>query len=296
MTSYTPPAHLSPHQQALCVTLQSFSRFCEKHQIKYFACGGTAIGAVRHKGFIPWDDDIDVYMLREDYDRFLSLKAELAHTDYEIVDPSDSSYYLPFAKYSHKHSTLWERKEEAFIFGVYIDVFPLDYCDGYNPLLISEGNNIKLLWDKYKRGMRRLTKERARRALRGSLVDLKTIFADYFRYRLNKDNFKAKIDEMIDIIKSPTRQEGAYCYCYGIEAVRPHEVFRRAWFSDVVEMPFENLTIYMPIGYHEYMTSQYGDYMQLPPIEQQVSHHPFYYTNLERRLSIEEVRKELGEV
>lgn len=296
MITYTPPQHLTAHQQALCVALESFSRFCEEHQIKYFACGGTAIGAVRHKGFIPWDDDIDVYMFREDYDRFLGLKSKLMQSDYEIVDSNDSFYYLPFAKYSHRYSTLWERREEAFIFGVYIDVFPLDFCDGYTPTLISEGNKIKQLWDNYKRGLRLLTKERVRRALRGSFIDVKTILADLFYYRLNRDKVKAEIDRMIDSFKSPDRQTKSYCYCYAIELVRPHEVFLKEWFSDVLVMPFENLTINMPIGYHEYLMSQYGDYMQLPPIEHQVSHHPFYYVNLERRLSLEEVRKELGDV
>lgn len=296
MTNYTPPIHLTAHQQALCVAFESFSRFCEENHIKYLACGGTAIGVVRHKGFIPWDDDIDVYMLRDDYERFLSLKSKLTHTDYEIIDPSDKSYYLPFAKYSHKYSTLWERKEEAFIFGVYIDVFPLDYCEGYTPSVVNEGNKYKLLWDNYKRGMRALKKEQVRRALMGNFIDLKTILADLFYYRLNKDKAKAEIDRMVDAFRSPAHQTGDYCYCYGFEMVRPNKVFRREWFSDVIAMPFENLMINMPVGYHEFLTSQFGDYMQLPPIEHQVSHHPFYYTNLERRLSIEEIRKELGEV
>lgn len=296
MTNYIPPKHLTAHQQALCIALDSFIRLCDDHRIKYFACGGTAIGAVRHNGFIPWDDDIDVYMLREDYDRFLALKKKLTDTEYEIIDPSNTSYYLPFAKYSHKHSTIWERKEESFIFGAYIDIFPLDYCDGYTPTLISEGNEIKKIWDNYKRGLRALTKERANRMLKGDLTELKGFISELFYYRFKTNLFREQIYRFTDKLRSTSRQDGQYCYCYGPEVVSEHEVFQRSWFADTVAMPFENLMINMPIGYHEYMTSQYGNYMQLPPIEHQISHHPFYYINLERRLTKKEIQQELAHV
>lgn len=293
MTNYIPPKHLTAHQQALCVALDSFIRLCDDHRIKYFACGGTAIGAVRHNGFIPWDDDIDVYMLREDYDRFLALKEKLTDTEYEIIDPSNTSYYLPFAKYSHKHSTLWEYEENTFILGVYIDIFPLDYCDGYTPTLISEGNKVKQVWDNYKRGLRTLTKERMKRMLQGNWIELKGFITEMIYYRLKKDSFRRQFNQLINQLKLISRQDGQYCYCYGPEVVSEHEVFQRSWFADTVAMPFENLMINMPIGYHEYMTSQYGNYMQLPPIEHQISHHPFYYINLERRLCIKDIQKEL---
>gem|GEM_PF-4050912 len=81
-------------KKALTSTLKGFINFCEQHNLRYYAAFGTAIGAVRHHGIIPWDDDIDVYMPREDYNKFLSLRGTLENSEYEIVDIENKGYYL----------------------------------------------------------------------------------------------------------------------------------------------------------------------------------------------------------
>lgn len=93
----------------------------------YFS--GSAIGVVRHKGMIPWDDDIDIVMPREDYNRLLDLKVQFNNTGYDVVSLRDYGYYTTFAKIIDKNTTIWERKEWPFLIGVYIDVFPMDVTD-----------------------------------------------------------------------------------------------------------------------------------------------------------------------
>ena len=83
----------------LLKTFKAFINFCEQHGLTYYAAFGTALGAVRHQGFIPWDDDVDVYMPREDYNRLLALRGVLDSSKYEVIDIENKGYYLYFAKW-----------------------------------------------------------------------------------------------------------------------------------------------------------------------------------------------------
>ena len=86
-------------KQRLIKLFKEFIDVCNKNKLRYYAAYGTALGAVRHRGIIPWDDDIDVWMPREDYERFLSLRNQLTATPYEILDIQNKGYYLYFAKF-----------------------------------------------------------------------------------------------------------------------------------------------------------------------------------------------------
>ena len=86
-------------KQKILQTFKFTKKILERHNLKYIACGGTVLGAVRHQGFIPWDDDIDIYMPREDYNKFIQLNSESEKEGYQIVSVEHSyGYYLPFAK------------------------------------------------------------------------------------------------------------------------------------------------------------------------------------------------------
>ena len=112
---------------AILDILKTFISICHTHNLRYYCCAGTAIGAVRHHGMIPWDDDIDVIMPRPDYDRFLEIARHEDFGNYEVVTPYNNERYpLYFSKLVNKNTTLIEEKERPCIIGLFVDIFPLD--------------------------------------------------------------------------------------------------------------------------------------------------------------------------
>ena len=127
----------------LLQTMIDFIKLCEEYNLKYVAAFGTVLGAIRHKGLIPWDDDIDVYMPRKDYEELLKLKDTLQNTTYQIFDITDDNYYLPYAKFCNKNTSLWEVKELPCIIGTFIDIFPVDEIN-------IKSNNVFEIYKSYK--------------------------------------------------------------------------------------------------------------------------------------------------
>lgn len=125
--------------------MSDFDAFCKTHQLSYFLIGGTLLGAVRHKGFIPWDDDLDVVMPRDDYQRFIKLFHEEAQTKYVIQSiETDENYWLPFAKL-RKNLTLYDDLPTRYVEshrGIFIDIFPLDHAQ--EPDHKGQGRKVKL--------------------------------------------------------------------------------------------------------------------------------------------------------
>ena len=120
--------------------LQQIADFCEKNNIKYFLAYGTLIGAIRHKGYIPWDDDIDIVMPRDDYDRFLELYNE-AYPFSKVVDMYNTKHYgFAFAKVHDVRTIIYETQYAQDSFGVFVDVFPIDGIKGESQIM----NVIKL--------------------------------------------------------------------------------------------------------------------------------------------------------
>ena len=106
--------------------LDEVHQYCEAHGLRYFLSSGTLIGAVRHKGYIPWDDDIDVYMPRKDYERFL--REFKGNEQYKLLNPAkEPHYYYTFAKVIDLRTRMVEDETVGFEIGVYMDIFPVDY-------------------------------------------------------------------------------------------------------------------------------------------------------------------------
>lgn len=278
---------LLDYKNILIKTLEVFKLFCKENNLTYFACGGTAIGAVRHKGIIPWDDDIDVCMLRKDYDRFLTLKGKLVGSGYEILYHDLPNYPFPFAKFADANTSIWEFKNIPFIQGVFIDVFPLDsvtgndaetkyfqkqYVDAYNIYLHSF--------------VRHPFNELFRHIIHAKRSGVLTWFKDVFVNRKNKELLYKNFLKIEDQARC---KEGNYLLNYYTPYMVEKEIFYRDWFVTTVEFEFEDTTIQLPNGYIEYLTQLFGDFMTPPPIDKQISNHSRYYINLNARLSVEEI-------
>ena len=108
--------------------LDDIHAFCVDNGIRYFLACGTLIGAVRHKGYIPWDDDIDLYMPRDDYERFIN-EFKSVSGNCRVLDPKkEKHYYYTYAKVVDKRTLLVEPEADGYRIGVYVDVFPVDYA------------------------------------------------------------------------------------------------------------------------------------------------------------------------
>lgn len=279
------------YKEILLQTMKTFIAFCKEHDITYYACGGTAIGAVRHGGMIPWDDDIDVYMDRANYERFIQVSRELRgkYQDYEVVEFGVDGYYLPLTKFTDRRTTIWEDEGYPFIFGVYVDIFPLDFTAGPYEAIAQRADEYRRIIQSYTQAQEQFHSYHLSRRIRqhGLLKGLATLAYQFLYCRPCRRQLWAKAQKKLQEL---LLIQGDQAICYGLEYTRRHEVFPKEWFGTPVEMPFEDFTVSMPENYDAYLRSQYGDYMQLPPEGQRYSVHGRYFVDLDRRLTIEEVK------
>ena len=236
--------------------LDEVHRFCEAHGLRYFLSSGTLIGAVRHKGYIPWDDDIDIYMPREDYEIFLNTYHDEKGI-YRAINPaSESHYYYTFAKVVDQRTHMVERETEGYEIGVYMDIFPVDFVTED----LKERERIfrqkKLLY-------------KIRRCKISSTNPLQSTLA-YLVYKcwpMSVKQIERRIRKLI-VLEKPTRT-----VCNMTEAGPSIKgCFPAEDIASSVDILFEGKTYKTMIGYRDYLERTYGDYMTLPPEDQRVTH------------------------
>lgn len=280
------------YKSILLDTFKFAISFLNSHNLRWYVVGGSMIGTVRHKGLIPWDDDVDISMPREDFEKLLALRNELCDTDFEIsyLD-KDESYYMPFAKISHKNSTLWEFKGFPCVFGVYIDIFPMDLVAGDKEFIYKRMNQYKPYIDNMRRSLHQTTIcEIARSFIFGEFRKSLSSLKSYFLYKPFSSYFRHKYRTFELTLND---QNGDYWVCFG-GAYGKKEIYKTEWFDNPISMPFENLIVWVPNGYHQLLTQNYGDYMTPPPPEKCIaSHDDRYYVNLIKRISIAEAKEQI---
>ena len=250
----------------------------ENNHLRYWMCGGSMLGTVRHQGIIPWDDDIDIFMPRDDYERFLDMAETTQLSPYKVVSPRNG-FYSAFAKFCDDRTTIWESQNYPYILGVYIDIFPLDYSNDDINAIIKHKKIIRHLNNMYR--------------LCFSTQPLISFFKNkYYLGGISKLLFsrKSQVRHRLNVLnKSIQKYSSPKGWALVSWTQYPNKVFQSDWFAHSIQMPFEDIMVQIPEGYHEFLALVYGDYMTFPPIEKRKSNHPSLYRNFEKKLSFNEV-------
>ena len=261
-------------QQMELGIMEYIHEVCQKIGVKYFLAYGSLIGAVRHQGFIPWDDDMDICMLREDYEKLQDYLIANPDERYEVMSYKNNlNYVYPFMKVQDNHTYLLE--EDVRIdsnMGIYVDIFPVD---GYEDDVEFKNKMTKLI---KKRQLSCYTFKGITntKSVLNSLLRYVSVIIFYFT---NTNKYVAQIEDLAKSRKVSDYEQVDYLIYKDMN--KP--VWRREWLEQVTTGIFEGKEFTIPKNYHEILTSDYGDYMQLPPVEQRVSHHDFKLWKIVKR-------------
>lgn len=248
--------------------LKVVDAWCRENQVDYALAFGTLLGAVRHGGYIPWDDDIDICMTRENYEKFIHSFNNGRTDNYEVMHHTlDRDFPYEFAKVQDKSTRLVEMTDIDHEIGVNIDVFVIDRL----------GNDIENAQRVYKKCgfLRRLLeakisyfdKNKKRSLLKRILIVLIKAFSKPFSMHWITSNMNRICTQYNDI------KDSKYCAIACVRDFKPSKTFTTACFDEYLEMKFEDIMAKVPKGYDEMLHKLYGDYMQLPPVEEREPHH-----------------------
>lgn len=245
--------------------LVEFDAFCEEHKLTYYLTAGTLLGAVRHEGFIPWDDDADIVMPRKDYEKLLSYKS--INPDIDIISFLDkpSEHYHPFPyidlsynKTIEKPRTLKKDPNK----GQFIDIFPLDSIPD-NPLLeCIQRFGLSILT---RMRICSISTYRKPNSVKNILFNFMCLLCSY----LDAVKISSRIDSIAKHYSSNRTNR------IGMIVFNESPIYRwkTKWFNKREKHIFEGVNLYIPSCYHEILTTNYGNYMTLPPEKERIAHH-----------------------
>lgn len=265
-------------KQKLLTLLDKFVAVCEQYGLQYYLAGGSVLGAVRHKGFIPWDDDIDVHMPRADYERLQGLPDSVWGEGFRLATwRKTKNYTYDFLKLELTNTTVIERLHPDYIGGVFLDVFPLDG-------LPEDQDNITL----FEQRLRHIQNRFIECTIKNDdechsiweLIALKIKRACY--------NHRTHMQKWDDLAMSFGYNHEMICF--------PHDYFYyhggmpSKWFGDGALLEFEGKKYLVPTDFDAYLKHLFKNYMQLPPIDKRQGHN-FMFVDYDRRITQEEANE-----
>lgn len=250
--------------------LKKIQEICKAHQITYFVAYGSLIGAVRHKGFIPWDDDFDIMMLRPDYDRFCAICNESinGHGDYALMNPDNNKDY-PFniSRFCDlRYRMVRDDNEPDAGMGIFIDIYPLD---GMGNSIAFMEKVMEPLRDICFRFLSLAVSEKAFVKHHG-LIKKMVRFPIWALTHLLGKHFFYKCCNWIASFYSLEKSKYIGCVVWDQLIYYPKEYFKKT-----IPILFEGLEVTIPQEYDKVLRVVYGDYMELPPAEQRHPTHAY---------------------
>lgn len=271
---------------------KKFISICERNNLTYYCVGGTLIGAVRHHGMIPWDDDVDVCMPRRDYDKFRDICSKEDLGNYELhCAENTNNYYFQFSKLCDKTTTIMEQADMPCVFGLFIDIFPVDGIgDDYDNAV------------KWKEHYRKVQNQLEAISTRNKFVDYIKLLGDSFEWGrfvhktigfFFRKPYRHWLMERLDKIMrtydfNNSKYAVTYCGVY-----KDKEIYPRHWLGTPAKSQFEDFEVCIPEHWDEYLRHFFGDYMKLPPVEERQYKHEKVFFDLDRGLTVKEVEKEM---
>lgn len=257
-------------QQESIKVLKVIKSICEKENLKYSLAWGTLLGAVRHKGFIPWDDDVDIMMPREDYEKFIRYCVKHAEElqPYQLFHYSTKSDYLyVLSRFSDSRFTVNYHNVHNYGLGTFVDVYPLD---GLGSSYSDAKKNMK----RHRVNMR-LIKVLEQDGFHASPDGMPRTLIKLLMYILAKCIGRNKLIRCLDKKCQVIRYTDSKYI--GIPTVEIMEscILKKEWMDELIDTRFEDECFPIPKQYDELLKHRYGEYMKLPPKEQQVGHHDY---------------------
>lgn len=256
--------------------LDKFVEVCEQNGLRYYLAGGSVLGAVRHKGFIPWDDDIDVNMPREDYEKLQKLPATIWGDNMRLASwRTVKNYRYDFLKVEFLKTTLIERIYPNYVGAAFLDIFPIDYVP----------EDEKERQDQLSK-LQRYAQIQVNAYLRhdNECESLYQLLSLKISRLLHK---KPKIYDQWENIASQCMNSNLVTDLHSFIMARPFPI---SYYGDGVKLEFEGKKYIVPQEWDKYLTHLYGNYMELPPVNKRIGH-SFDFVDYNHRLSNDELKE-----
>ncbi len=245
--------------QILIGIISDIDGLCKDNNIKYYLLGGSAIGAIRHHGFIPWDDDLDIVMDNSNYQRFIAVAKEKLNKDKYYLQIGLKDWPLYFTKVRLKGTVFDEGENSGKSQGIFVDVFKMDNVSS---------NTLVAMWQ-YFWAKAFLSYQLSQRKVSGNISPIKRILRALsfpMRNKHLRDYARRQVEFLND---TDSDYLGLF---YGRTRWR-NAIVKKDWFGDPVYVPFEGISLPVPERYDQYLTKMFGDYMTPPPVNKRVSTH-----------------------